>query len=33
MSEREIERLLAECADEETVQLAIDEYLNGEVNR
>lgn len=29
MSEREIERLLAECADEETVQRAIDEYLKG----
>jgi hypothetical protein len=27
MTEREIERLLAECADEETVQRAIDEYL------
>lgn len=29
MSEREIERLLVECADEETVQRAIDEYLKG----
>lgn len=29
MSERQIERLLAECADEETVQRAIDEYLKG----